>query len=176
MRRLFALTIAALALAFCVFPQGAQAAPENPGVTFGRTRVEAVLGDRFTLEARVTNSGGAAGSRLIAHLNVASLTRDVYVDPEDWSASRSVYLSLPPGGSTSVTWHIQAVNAGTFDVYVVLLPVDVPSAGALTASRPVRLDVAPRRTLNAGGALPVVFAVPVLLGLVAVGTRIRLRR
>jgi hypothetical protein len=176
MRRLFALTTSALALAFCGFPQAARAAPPNPDVTFRQTRVEAVLGDRFTIEARVTNSGSAVGTRLIAHLNVASLTSDVYVDPEDWSASRSVYLSLPPGGSTSVTWHIQAVNAGTFDAYVVLLPVDVPSPGVLRASRPVRLDVAPRRTLNAGGALPVVFAVPILLGLVAVGTRTRLRR
>jgi hypothetical protein len=176
MRRLFALTVTALAFAFCGPTAVARASPVNADVTFDKTRVRVVLGDRFTLETRVTSPASAAGTRLIAHLNVASLTEDVYVDPEDWSASRSAYLSLSPGGSASVTWNIQAVNAGVFDAYVVLLPVDAPSAGALAASPPVRLEVAPRRTLNAGGALPVVFAVPILLGLAAAGTRTRLRR
>jgi hypothetical protein len=175
MKRLFALTIMALAFASCVSTEVAQASPVNAGVTFDKTRVRVVLGDRFTLETRVTNPRSAVGPRLIAHLNVASLAKDVYVDPEDWSASRSAYLSLSPGGSTSVTWHMQAVNTGTFDVYVVLLPLDAQPAGALAASPPVRLEVAPRRTLNAGGALPVVFAVPILLGVVAFGTRTRLR-
>jgi len=43
-------------------------------------------------------------------------------------------------------------------------------------SPPVHLTVAGRKTLSAGGALPVAVAVPVLLGPALAVTRIRLRR
>jgi hypothetical protein len=148
-------------------------------VTFDRDRVRTVLGGRFTLETRIVNTGRARTDPILAHLNVASLTSDVYVDPEDWSAERS--QTVPPlaaGASTSLVWKVQAVNAGSFDAYVVLLPNGVSSAGKgpLVVSPPVHLAVAGRRTLSPGGAMPVVVAVPVLLGLVAAATRFRVRR
>jgi hypothetical protein len=183
------LVIAGLLLALAVpagtaAPAAATAAvqPAPTGtleVTFDRPRVSGALGDRFTVRSRITNSGGAPTDRLIAHLNVASLTSDVYVDPEDWSASRTRELdALAPGGSTSLSWDIQAVNAGSFDVYVVLLPVGASSAGTgpLVVSPPVHAEVAGRRTLTAGGALPVAAAVPILLGLMAATVRFRGRR
>jgi uncharacterized cupredoxin-like copper-binding protein len=155
------------------------AAAATPDVTFDQDKVAVVLGDKFTLHTRVTNSGRAPTDLLLAHLNVASLTSDVYVDPEDWSSRRTQELGpLAPGESTTLTWDVQAVNAGRFDIYVVVLPNGAASAGhgPLTVSPPAYVRVAGRRTLDAGGALPVVVVVPVLLGLAAGVSRFRLRR
>jgi hypothetical protein len=146
--------------------------------TFDRLRISTALGDRFTVRSRITNTGPTTAAGLIAHLNIVSLSSDVYVDPEDWSASRTQELpSLEPGASTTPFWTIQAVNAGRFDVYVVLLPGGSASAADRPAvTVPARVTVASRHTLNAGGTLPVVITVPVLLGFVAGATRLRLRR
>jgi hypothetical protein len=102
----------------------------------------------------------------------------VYVDPEDWSPSRSQQLSLKPGESRKLTWEIQAVNAGHFAAYVVVVPYGSKVAGNedLVTSPLVNVDVASRSTLTAGGALPVVVIVPLLLGLAAAGVFFRARR
>jgi len=184
MRPLFVLVgmLLALTAPAGLAASGAEAAPDPIAaaeVTFDRDRVSTVLGGRFTLQSRIVNSGGAPTDAILAHLNVASLTSDVYVDPEDWSAERSKEVApLRRGESTSVSWDIQAVNAGSFDVYVVLLPSGASTAGKgpLVVSPPVHLEVAGRRTLSPGGAIPVVIVVPLLLGLVAALARLRVRR
>jgi len=148
-------------------------------VMFEQSRHAAVLGDRFTFLSRVANSGAAPTDQLIAHLNVASLTSDVYVDPEDWSSNRTLEVApLAPRSSSSLAWEMQAVNVGSFAVYVVLLPGGGAVAGTepLVVSPPVHVRVAGRQVLNAGGSLPVVVMVPVLLGLVTVAARYRIRR
>lgn len=148
-------------------------------VTVDQDRHSTVIGNRFTFRSRLANPGAAPTGPLIAHLNVASLTSDVYVDPEDWSSQRTLEVPpLQPGAGTTLSWALQAVNAGSFAVYVVVLPGGRASAGAdaLVVSPPLHLDVAGRRTLNAEGALPVVLGVPVVLGLLAVGARRRFRR
>ena len=157
----------------------APAPPRPVAVTIDQGRHSTVIGNRFTFVSRIANPGGAPTDELIAHLNVASLTTDVYVDPEDWSSERTVELPrLRPGGTRSLSWDLQAVNAGRFAVYVVVLPKDPAAAGKtpLVVSPPMQVDVAGRRTLNVGGALPVVVATPVLLGLLAVNARRRVRR
>jgi hypothetical protein len=103
----------------------------------------------------------------------------VYVDLEDWTAGPTQELGpVPPDGSTSVAWEIQAVNVGRFAVYAVVLPNGAVWAGQgpLVSSAPDLVEVARRRTLSAAGALPVAIAEPVLLGLVTVAVRLRLRR
>jgi hypothetical protein len=110
---------------------------------------------------------------------VASVTTAVYVDLEDWSASRTHEVPpLKPGASTALSFELQAVNAGRFNVYVVVLPNGPSSEGTgpLAVSPPVHVTVAGRKTLSAGGALPVAVAVPVLLGVALAVARIRLRR
>jgi hypothetical protein len=155
-----------------------QRQPAAVEVTLDQTRITTAVGARLTVESRIVNSGSAPTDRLVAHLNVASLD-GVYVDLEDWSAdvTRGV-ASLPPGRSTSLSWEFQAVNAGSFDVYVAVMPNGPSSAGTgpLVVSPPVHVTVAGRRTLTGGGALPVAIVVPVLLGLVAAAARYRLRR
>jgi len=146
-------------------------------VTVAPSRHSTVIGARFTFRSQLTNPGSAPTGQLIAHLNVASLTSDVYVDPEDWSSQRT--LEVPPlrvGGTTLLSWDLQAVNAGRFAVYVVVLPVSGAGGDRLVVSPPMRVDVAGRRTLDVGGALPVVLAIPVALGLLAVVARRRVRR
>ncbi len=155
------------------------AAVADPGIGVDRNQVNATLGDTFSIRTEITNPGTTRTEPYLAHLNVASLTHDVYVDPEDWSDSRSKDVGpLEPGARTTVTWQIQAVNPGSFDAYVVLLPNGATTGGRgqLVVSPSVHLKIATRRTFSAGGALPVSIAVPVLLGLVVLGLRARTRR
>jgi hypothetical protein len=160
-----------------------QSAARQPvEVTMDRSSLSSVLGERVTVRWTVVNTGTGSTGPLIAHLDVVSLHNDVYVDPEDWSADRSVDVEpLAPGGRTTLEWTVRNVNAGEFDVYVVVLPTSrssapPPGGGALTVSPAVRLVVASRQTLDAGGSLGVVVAVPLLVGVLALGTRLRRRR
>jgi uncharacterized cupredoxin-like copper-binding protein len=166
-----------LALLTCI-PTRALAVPESVRVVMEPTQVSTVLGGRFALETEVTNTGTASTGALVAHLNVASIEGSVYVDPEDWSADRSQELELQPGETRSLVWEVQAVNSGTFAAYVVVLPFGNHGMAAedLVVSPLVKLEVAPRSTLNAGGTLPVVLLVPALLGFIAAATRFRRRR
>ena len=81
-------------------------------IHFDTGRVDLVVGDKFALTSTITNNGSAPSAPVIAHLNVVSLTSDVYVDPEDWSSSRSEYLpAIAPG--QSVQWMFQDANPHT---------------------------------------------------------------
>jgi hypothetical protein len=155
-----------------------QAAPNTVEVTLDQSQVTTFVGARLTVESRVANTGPASTDPLVAHLNVASMD-GTYVDLEDWSADVTRPLApLAPASSTTLSWEFQAVNVGSFDVYVVVLPDSDSSAGTgpLVASPPVHITVEGRRTLTAAGALPVVIAIPILLALVAAGARYRIRR
>ena len=73
-------------------------------------------------------------AELIAHLNVLSLRSGVYIDPEDWSSNRTRYLPpIPAGGSLTLTWRLQAVNAGSIGVYVAVLPQSVAAKPPTTS-------------------------------------------
>jgi hypothetical protein len=153
------------------------AASTEPGVhvTLDRTRIATRLGANFTVRAKITNEAGTAARGLIAHLNVLSLRPGVYVDPEDWSSSRTRYLPpLPPHGSTTLVWHIQAVNAGRIGVYVAVTSrsgVGAPHTGPLA-----RVLVTEHRTLNSGGILPLALGIPAVLAMLSAGLRVRRRR
>jgi hypothetical protein len=166
-----------LALTMPAIPTPASAAVPVE-VTCDRVSQATALGNRFTVQVRIANVGTATTDPLIADLNVASVTTDVYVDLEDWSAGRTHELPpLEPGASTSLTYELQAVNPGRFNVYVVVLPNGASAGtGPLAVSLPVHVTVADRKTLSAGGALPVAVAMPVLLGLALALARIRVRR
>ena len=179
MRRKVALIVAGLLVSLLAgMSSPAMAVPTTISVVMEPTQVTTVLGGRFTLETEVTNTGTAATGTLLAHLNVASIEGSVYVDPEDWAADRSQELELQPSESRRLSWEVQAVNSGSFAAYVVVLPFGSTTSAAehLMVSPLVKLEVAPRSTLNPGGALPVVLLVPVLLGILAAAARLRLRR
>jgi hypothetical protein len=156
----------------------AMAKPLTVEITVEPTHIRTELGDEFTIETEIRNTGDTNSGPLLAHLNVASIDDSVYVDPEDWSSERSQQLSLQPGESRKLSWELQAVNSGRLAAYVVVLPATKIDTGQqdLVVTPLVRLEVAPRATLTAAGALPVVLGVPLLLGLAAAGARYRTRR
>ena len=115
----------AAAVAVILALTGAAAAHASVPVTVDRTGVATGLGKRFVFRSTVANAGAGEARGLVAHLNVANLRPGVYVDPEDWSTSRTRYLDpIRDGGTATVRRSLQAVNAGTFAVYVAVLPAD----------------------------------------------------
>lgn len=167
--------LAAAALAAALVAPGAAAA-EPIAVGVDRQHVPTALGRDFELSTTIANRGSAASGRLVAHLNVLSLDPGVYVDPEDWSSQRTRYLApLAAGRSQTLRWRLKAVNAGSLAAYVAVVPLGAGSS-APTASPAVTLTVATRRTLDAGGILPLAAGIPTGLALLAVGVPARRRR
>ena len=175
-RRLSAAMSIALLVALWLPGEGPGQRPGRLSVTLDRTSIATDLGSKFAFTSTIANHGSAPASGLIAHLNVLSVHGDVYVDPEDWSSSRTHYLdTLAPGGSTTIRWRMQAVNSGEFAVYVAVLR-STGSAHSPTAGPTLRLAVAERETLDSGGVLPLALGIPALLGLLALGLRLRRKR
>jgi hypothetical protein len=155
------------------------AAPAGLGVSVSRAHVSNRLGDSFSFSSKITNTGPAPVSGLVAHLNVVSLTRGVYVDPEDWSSHRTQYVApLAPGHSADLSWRVKSVNGGDFAIYVVVLPGKDPARAppGLAVSPAVDVHVTEQRTLNSGGVLPLALGIPGLLGVAALGVQRRRRR
>ena len=153
-----------------LFPAGAHAAG-SIGVHVDRSRITTSIGQKFVFRSTITNTGPAAAAGLIAYLNVLSLHNGVYVDPEDWSSRRTRYLApIPPGGSTTIAWHMQGVNSGSFGVFVAVLP-ESGAPRPPTTGPTIRVDIAHRTTLNSGGILVLALGVPALLGLLTAGVR-----
>jgi len=166
-RLLFALLFALLA-----------AAPVHAAITVtnDRATIETRLGHKFVFHSQIQNRGSAPARNLVAHLNVLDLTGHTYVDPEDWSSQRTRYLqSIPAGGSTTLTWRMNAVNAGTIGIYVAVLSRSGAPVRPTTGPT-LRVRIRDRRTLNSGGILPLALGIPAALGLLAVAVRISRRR
>jgi hypothetical protein len=144
-------------------------------VELSRTHVATRIGHDFTFTSTIRNTSDRPLSGLVAHLNVLSSDPGTYVDPEDWSAHRTRYLTtLPPGGSTAISWKVKAVNTGSITIYVAVLPRH--DSGTVDVSPPLRLEVQEHRTLNSGGVVPLVLGFPALVAALSVGTRLRRRR
>jgi hypothetical protein len=142
-------------------------------VSSDRTAIATKLGHKFVFHSTIRNEGAIAASGLVAHLNVVDLSGHTYVDPEDWSSHRTRYLApIPPAGSTTVAWRMNAVNSGTIGVYVAVLPRSGAPV-APTTGPTVRVRIHDRKTLNSGGILPLALGLPALLGLLALGVRLR---
>jgi hypothetical protein len=165
-------------LLFCALVGLALAAPAEAAVSVSNDRVaiETRLGHKFVFHSTIENHGTAPARDLLAHLNVVDLSGHTYVDPEDWSSQRTRYLHpIPPGGSTTLTWPLNAVNAGAVGIYVAVLPrsgAPVPPATGPT----IRVRIQDRKTLNSGGILPLAVGIPGALGLLALGVRSLRRR
>ncbi len=170
MRRLVLIALVSLVL---VPPAGAKS--HEVVVRIDRTHVSASLGRSFAFTTTVANRGTTTTGTLVAHLNVLSLKRGVYVDPEDWSSSRTHYLDpIAPGGTRAVRWRVTAVNGGSLAAYVTV--VSQGGTGTPETSPALRFDVASRKTLNSGGILPVALSIPGAIALLALGVRVRRRQ
>jgi hypothetical protein len=166
-----AAAVGALALA-----GGATAATGPLTVSVDKTQISSRLGADFGFKTRISNTGSTATEPLVAHLNILTLRPGLYVDPEDWSSQRTVFLDpISRGGAVTIDWRLKAVGSGTLAAYVAVLPKDRP-ADPPAMSPTVRVAVEERRLINAGGILPLAIAVPGLLGLAAGGIRLARRR
>ena len=172
--RIVATALAALATALAF--AGTARAADDVSVAVDRANISTRLGNSFSFRTRIANRGAAATGPLVAHLNILSLKNGVYVDPEDWSSRRTVYLDpLRSGASRTITWTMKAVNSGSFATYVAVLPRLDPDRRPATG-RAVHVAVAERRTINSGGILPLAVGIPFLIGLLAAGVHIARRR
>jgi hypothetical protein len=168
--------VAVVVAALLAWGQSALAAgEEDVSVSVDRSQIATRLGQKFAFRSTIANEGSTPLSGLIAHLNVLSLRDGTYVDPEDWSSNRTRYLdTIPPGGSVTTTWELQAVNDGSFGVYVAVLP-ETGEAVPPTTAPTIRLEVAARRTLNPSGMVPLALGIPALLGALALAVRLARR-
>jgi hypothetical protein len=166
------MTLRALVAAVACLLVAADGAAAAARVSMSQTHVTTRIGEDFRVASTVANPTSAPLSGLIAHLDVVSRDPDVYVDPEDWSSERTRYLPpIAANGSVRIPWEVKAVNAGRFDVYVVVLGAQRPTTGP-----PVDVRVAQRTAIDSGGVLPLAVGIPALLGLALVGVRRRRAR
>jgi hypothetical protein len=162
----------ALILLLLLVAPGVAAADPNPTVSVDRATVRTTLGQRFVFRTTLTNHTASPATGLVAHLNILSLDGHVYVDPEDWSSHRTRYLPpIPANGSTTLTWKLNAVNAGHLGAYVAVLPRSGATTPPTTGPT-VSITVADRRTLNSGGILPLAVGIPALLGLLVLALKL----
>lgn len=175
MRRRLLVAALATTLAGALAPAATAAGVDDVSVTVTPEQIATTLGGKFSFTSTITNGGSTDAEGLIAHLNVLSLKDGTYVDPEDWSGNRTRYLEpIAAGESRTLTWGMQAVNDGDFGIYVAVLPENGAPVMPVTGPT-VRLDVAERMTLNAGGILPLVLGIPAAIGALALGVRLRRR-
>ncbi len=157
---------------------GAAPATDRVAVSIAPSADHTQVGKRFRFRSTVRNDGDRPLRGLVAHLDVVSLDPGVYVDPEDWSSQRTVYLDpLPARGTVQVPWRVQVVNDGRFVLYVVVSTVS-PDEGpaAVDVSDGLRLSATAPRTIGADSVLPVALGVPAALALLLVLTTARSRR
>ncbi len=148
-------------------------------VSVSKSEVSALTGDTFTFTSEITNTGSESTPPLIANLGFVALDRSTYIDPEDWSPQRTLVVDpIAPGSSATQSWTVKPVLKGEVAAYVVVLPSSptLATAGPLVSSPAIYLHVGEHRTLNPGGVLPVVLAVPGVLALAFVGLRVAGKR
>jgi hypothetical protein len=164
----------AVAATLAVTLAGPSTAGADVSVTVDRTGVATGLGKRFSFRSTFANPGPGEIRGLVAHLNIASLRPDVYVDPEDWSTQRTQYPSaVPPHATTRLSWSVHAVTTGRLVLYVSL----VSATGQAVAAGPaLHAEVGAQQRLDPNGVLPVALGVPVLLLALLAAARLRRRR
>jgi hypothetical protein len=148
-------------------------------VSVSETAVSAFSGDRFAITSEIKNNSRQGTPELIANLAFVAIDGTTYVDPEDWSPQRTLAVGTIGGGDSAVqTWTIKPALEGDVAVYVVVLPrePELAAAGPLAASPAIHLHIEEERSLNPGGVLPVVLAVPGVLTLAYLGVRVSRRR
>jgi hypothetical protein len=171
------LRLLALPLVLAGLVPAAAAARGGAAVTLttGPTSIHTRLGGTFVIRTSIGNPTAHPAAGLIAHLNVLSLGRGLYVDPEDWSSRRTRYLApIPAHGSITLRFEMTAVDSGNVGIYVAVLPRGGKALAPVTGPL-VRVGIADRRTLDAAGILPLAIGLPVLLGLAAFALRMARR-
>ena len=143
-------------------------------VVLDKDTLDAGPGEKIAFRSTVRNVGDRAQTDLVAHLNILTTDPGVYVDPEDWSPTRTQYVDrLDPGDAKDLTWNVQAVTSGPLILYV---SVTSPSSDGVSSSGPLNLTVGGQRVVDSGAVLALVLWMPSgVLALVG-ATLVRRRR
>jgi hypothetical protein len=161
LREILVLMLVGLALSSWIPLTASGQSPQTVSVQMSKDAVSLFVGESVEFETVLRNNGTDATPPLVAHLNIASLRAGVYVDPEDWSTSRTRYLEpLQPGDSVTVDWKVRALSEGEFAAFVTLISAD-PSFFAVTGS-PLQIHTEPSKILPMNRVIPVVAVVPLV--------------
>ncbi|MDH3518669.1 MAG: ABC transporter permease [Acidimicrobiia bacterium] len=124
-------------------------------------------GDPLLFTTAVSNLGLSAQGPLIIAMNIINLDAEGdIVDPEDWSPERTQYITeLLPGTTVRLDWRINAILAGDYMVYMVMVPEPSDELSTTTpiTSSGIHLTVMAFTRLNPLGVLPLVVTIPVLI-------------
>jgi len=138
-----------------------------------------LTGDSFSFTSEIGNEGSERTPPLIANLAFVATDGDTYVDPEDWSGSRTKAVApIGPRDSVTITWTVKTVIEGDVAAYVAVLPAppELTPASPLAVSPAIQMHVEEDRKLNPGGVLPTVVVVPAALAAMFAGLRVVRRR
>ncbi len=143
-------------------PAAAQSADAPPvTISLDRREVSVGVGERFVLTSTVSSQAAEPLTGLIAHIDIVGIDPQRYVDPEDWSPERTMFLEpLTSRSSVRTVWEVQAVDSGPLLVWVT---ASRPGGEGVAISAPLHLMVGEHIDVNAGGVLPVVVGVPAVL-------------
>jgi hypothetical protein len=138
-----------------------------------------LTGDVFSFTSEIRNAGSERTPPLIANLAFVATDGNTYVDPEDWSGSRTKAVApIGPRDSVTITWTVKTVIEGDVAAYVAVLPAppELSAASPLAVSPAIQMHVEEDRKLNPGGVLPTVLVVPAVLAAMFAGLRVVRRR
>lgn len=93
--------------------------------------------------------------------------------PRAASSHRTRYLpTIPAAGSVTITWRMQAVNAGSIAVFIAVLPQSGDRRPPITGPT-VHVSIARRKTFNSGGILSLALGIPASLVALSMGLRMQ---
>ena len=154
-----------VAIAASQVPVATAQSTEGVTVEIHPAATDGAVGDTFDIEVTVVNRGPEITPRLAAHIDVTDPGSESSVDPEDWTPTLTRAVgALAPGTQVTLRWKIQPISAGSYVLYAVALVADRQATPAAAVSNAVLVAISERRSLNPSGVLPVVLAVPILLG------------
>jgi hypothetical protein len=134
-----------------------------------------LTGDVFSFTSQIKNKGSEKTPPLIANLAFVATDGETYVDPEDWSGSRTKAVApIGPRDSVTITWTVKTVIEGDVAAYVAVLPAppELSATSPLAVSAAIQMHVEEDRKLNPGGVLPTVLVVPAVLAAMFAGLRV----
>ena len=154
-------------------PAAGAGRPASPTLSMSSIarRVSTRLGADFRFQHDDHESPGAGAARRASSPTSTSSAddrRSTSIPRTGRRSARATCRRCSRGASIVVPWTVNAVNAGRFSVYVVVLGAGRPVAGPALDAR-----VSERRTLDAGGVLPLALGLPALLGAALLGVRAR---
>jgi hypothetical protein len=83
-------------------------------ISVSEKELSTLIGDVFSFTSEIRNEGSERTPPLIANLAFVATDGDTYVDPEDWSGSRTKAVApIASRDSVTITWTVKTVLEAT---------------------------------------------------------------